>query len=67
MPNPNTPTSTTTDHSRSAALSHLNGRIAVPIAVVAAIAVGSVATAVVAGIAHFAATFGPPVTQKIFS
>jgi uncharacterized protein DUF6069 len=62
MPNAITPNSVTADHSRSAALSHVNGRIAVSIAVVAAIAVGSVATAVVAGIAHSAGvshTFKP--------
>jgi hypothetical protein len=62
MPDLTTSISTTTDHSRPAAVRHLNGRIAVPIAIVAAIAVGSAATAVVAAIAHAAGvshTFQP--------
>ena len=69
-PNLITTASTTTDHPRSAAFRHLNGRIAVPIAIVAAIAVGSAATAVVAVIAHAAGvsdTFTPLKTGSYIS
>ena len=55
-------TSTTTSHSRSAALRNLNRWVAVPVAIVAAIAVGVAATAAVAAIAHSAGvsdTFTP--------
>jgi hypothetical protein len=54
MPQLITSANTTDEHSRSTVLRHLNRRVAVPAAIVAAIAVSVAATAVVAAIAHSA-------------
>ncbi len=63
MPNLIAPTdSPTTDHSPSASLRHLDRRVAVPSAIVAAVAVGSAATTAVAATARAAGvshTFKP--------